>query len=99
MATELKELVERVAAETDVKKSATILASGLADFLDELTHDPVAIAAKAAELRAQADAIGNAVLDNTEVKTAHAPVHAPVNAPTSKVQPHAEPHAHPRKGK
>lgn len=69
MADNLKKIVEQVSTHTNSKEAAVALVNGVADQLDGLTHDPVAIKALADELRKGADELGAAICKNTSLKT------------------------------
>lgn len=60
----LKELASKIEKTTGVEKSAEELIVGVANYLDTLTHDPVAITAMAAELRDSAPSLSMAILAN-----------------------------------
>lgn len=61
----LTELVAKVKDCVSPKDAATVLVTGVADTLDGLTHDPVAIKALSDDLRASAAVLGDAVIAGT----------------------------------
>lgn len=61
MSVSLKDLEKMVVNGNDPQQSAEILVNGLADQLDGLTHDPVAIWRLATELRDNAVSLGKAI--------------------------------------
>ncbi len=66
---ELKGLIEKLKGNTDLKSSVKVLVHFVADHLATLTQDPVAIGRAAAELRASADDVTEAVVAGTEPTT------------------------------
>lgn len=67
----LKELEGKVKAGAGPKESAEILVNGLADQLDALTQDPVAIKALATALRADVSAMAEAVVSGEKAESGH----------------------------
>lgn len=67
---DLKAIQANVEKCQDLEQSATTLVNGLADALDGLTQDPVAIKALAADLRKDATALGAAICANTSAQSA-----------------------------
>lgn len=63
----IEELKARIETNSDVKSSAEDLVKGVADLLDGLTHDPVAIKAMADDLRKGAPGLGDAVCSTPAV--------------------------------
>lgn len=59
----LQALMEKVRGADTPENSAAALVNGVADQLDALTHDPVAIKALAAELRQNASPFATAICD------------------------------------
>lgn len=62
----IEALKKRVEEITDLKESVKALVHGLADELDTLTQDPVAIKRVAAELREKVDEVLTALFHNTK---------------------------------
>ncbi len=87
----LKDIETRVFNNPDVSKSAIELINGIADLLDSLTHDPVAIKKASEELRGSASTMAAAVVANTghAEKTVPAKAAAPAHPPA---HPHTPKH-------
>lgn len=81
MSLDLKELEAKLEANTSLLQAAADLVTGVANHLDELSHDPVAIGAKAAELREHAAALAAAVVANTHEGSHAASVPLPADEP------------------
>lgn len=84
MADDLKTLKEKVAANTDPKASAELLVNGVADQLDQLEQDPVAIKALAAEMRKDASGLGEAIMANTHPTVRQGTAPYPTSPPKSR---------------
>lgn len=69
MTDNLKELEAKVRAAGTPEASATALVNGLADQLDALTHDPVAIKQLGTDLRAAASELGKACCEGAPEET------------------------------
>ena len=65
MASMLDELTVQVQRTTEVANSAILLINGLAAQIEALQGDPVLLAGLVSELRANADALGAAIVANT----------------------------------
>lgn len=65
MSQQLDDLKAEVTRATTVSQSAVTLIGGLAAKIEELKDDPVALQALADEMRANNDALGTAVTQNT----------------------------------
>lgn len=73
MAIDLKALKENLRTNRDLKAAAAALVSGVADQLNQLTHDPVAIKVLADELHKEAEALAAAIVGNTHSDTTPTP--------------------------